>query len=100
MPSTPPPNPKADAARAAMREYAGIPAVHIPYHAPNVPRQRPPLSASLLAQAERIEPGLFCEWTDDQTIDDAQPMTGAQLVTWRGTHASDEAAPAAEGEQR
>jgi hypothetical protein len=85
MSNTPPPNPNADKAREAMREYAGLPVVHISQHAPT---KREPISAALLAQSVSVEPGMFCEWTDDKTIADAQPMTDAKIVTWRGRRAA------------
>jgi len=96
MSSAPPPNPKAEEARAAMHEYAGLPVVHIPAQAVQH-ITRDPLSAALLAQAARIERGVCFGINADNTISAAMPSaTGQAIVTWRGRDAEDTAAQAAQ----
>ena len=100
MPSMPPQNPNADKARAAIREYAGLPVVHIPQHAPT---KLDPLRAALIAATVdvvtgvcllRDEAGLPTTYTGDDTVG---------VVTWAGrewdTSAAHPAGQAAEKEK-
>ena len=81
MPSMPPQNPNADKARAAIREYAGLPVVHIPQHAPT---KLDPLRAALIAATVDVVTGVCWLRDDDGVAREYRGDDTVGCVTWAG----------------